>query len=610
MPGIVGIITKKCRSLVEPELLRMVNTIRHERFYTTGTEGDDSLGVYVGWTALKGSFSDGMPLHSERKDVTLFFSGDEYSDSQTGKQLRSRGHSLDPAEAGYLVHLYEEDPNFSQNLNGMFHGLVVDRTRGLVTLFNDRYGMHRLYYHESNDCFYFAAEAKAILAVCPELRESDSRSLGEFVACSCVLGNRTIFRNIHLLPAASEWTFKNAQLDRKATYFEPRQWEEQAPLAAESYYKELRSTLATSLPRYFAGRQPMGIAMTGGLDTRVILACHPPAPGSLPSYTFGSKFRDSYDVRIGRQIASVSRQSHRVIEIGDEFLTGFADYAERSIYLSEGTIDVYRAADLYVSKKVREIAPAKIVGTYGSEILRHAVMFKPAEPLAGLFCPEFLSSIRAARSTYAALRQEHPVTFAVFRQSPWYHHGILALEQSQLTVRSPFMDNDFIRAVYRAPKESGANGDIRLRLIKEGSPALGRIRSDRGVGGNGLTSVLARASQEFTFKAEYAYDYGMPQSVARIDHLLSRLRLERLFLGRHKMLHFRVWYRDQLADYVREILLDPLTLSRPYLQKATLEAVVEGHLNGTRNYTTAIHKLLTLELFHRLFLDGPSFKNA
>ena len=610
MPGIVGIITKKCRSLVEPELLRMVNTIRHETFYTTGTEMDDSLGVYVGWTALKGSFSDGMPLHNERKDVTLFFSGDEYSDSQTGKQLRSRGHSLDPAEAGYLVHLYEEDPNFGQNLNGMFHGLVVDRTRGLVTLFNDRYGMHRLYYHESSDCFYFAAEAKAILAVCPELRESDSRSLGEFVACSCVLGNRTIFKNIHLLPAASEWTFKNAQLDRKATYFEPREWEEQAPLAAESYYKELRSTLATSLPRYFAGRQPMGIAMTGGLDTRVILACHPPAPGTLPSYTFGSKFRDSYDVRIGRKIASVSRQSHRVIEIGDEFLTGFAEYAERSIYLSEGTIDVYRAADLYVSKKVREIAPAKIVGTYGSEILRHAVMFKPAEPLAGLFCPEFLSSVRAARSTYGTLRQEHPVTFAVFRQSPWYHHGILALEQSQLTVRSPFMDNDFIRAVYRAPKESGANGDIRLRLIKEGSPALGRIRSDRGVGGKGVTSVLARASQEFTFKAEYAYDYGMPQSVARIDHLLSRLRLERLFLGRHKMLHFRVWYRDQLADYVREILLDPLTLSRPYLQKATLEAVVEDHLNGTRNYTTAIHKLLTLELFHRLFLDGPQFKNA
>jgi asparagine synthase (glutamine-hydrolysing) len=159
--------------------------------------------------------------------------------------------------------------------------------------------------------------------------------------------------------------------------------------------------------------------------------------------------------------------------------------------------------------------------------------------------------------------------------------------------------------VYRAPQESSTNGDVRLRLIKDASPTLGRIRSDRGVGGNGdrLASVLAHAFQEFTFKAEYAYDYGMPQPVAYIDHLLSGLHLERLFLGRHKFLHFRLWYRQQLAEYVRQMLLDPLTLSRPYLQKKTVETIVEDHLQGTRNYTSAIHKLLTLELIHRLFLD-------
>jgi asparagine synthase (glutamine-hydrolysing) len=169
------------------------------------------------------------------------------------------------------------------------------------------------------------------------------------------------------------------------------------------------------------------------------------------------------------------------------------------------------------------------------------------------------------------------------------------------------MDNDFVRTIYRAPNESvNSNGDIRLRLIKDGSPALGRLRSDRGVGSNGwrLSSFLARTSREFTFKAEYAYDEGMPQSVARVDHFLSGLRLERLFLGRHKLLHFRVWYRDQLAEYVRQMLLDPLTLSRPYLQKKTVETVVKSHLNGTRNYTTAIHKLLTLEILQRLCFNA------
>jgi asparagine synthase (glutamine-hydrolysing) len=65
-----------------------------------------------------------------------------------------------------------------------------------------------------------------------------------------------------------------------------------------------------------------------------------------------------------------------------------------------------------------------------------------------------------------------------------------------------------------------------------------------------------------------------------------------------------VWYRDALAKYVREVLLDPRALSRPYLEHNGLEAMVQGHLKGDRNYTTEIHKLLSLELLHRLFLDS------
>jgi asparagine synthase (glutamine-hydrolysing) len=121
---------------------------------------------------------------------------------------------------------------------------------------------------------------------------------------------------------------------------------------------------------------------------------------------------------------------------------------------------------------------------------------------------------------------------------------------------------------------------------------------------NSLFSAGNRAFFEFTYKAEYAYDYGMPQWVAKVDHLLSPLHLERLFLGRQKFYHFRVWYRDRLSAYVREMLLDPRTLSRPYLNPQKVEEVVQGHIKGTRNYTTEIHTLLTLEIVHRLFLDS------
>ena len=135
--------------------------------------------------------------------------------------------------------------------------------------------------------------------------------------------------------------------------------------------------LSRSLPGYFAGPERVGVAITGGLDTRVIMALHRAVPSSVPCYTFGGMFRECQDVQFGRKVAQACQQTHQVITVGNEFLTQFPHYAERSIYLSEGGVDVYRASDLYVSERAREIAPAKVVGTYGSEIVRHAVMFKP-----------------------------------------------------------------------------------------------------------------------------------------------------------------------------------------------------------------------------------------
>ena len=96
----------------------------------------------------------------------------------------------------------------------------------------------------------------------------------------------------------------------------------------------------------------------------------------------------------------------------------------------------------------------------------------------------------------------------------------------------------------------------------------------------------SHAYLEFTFKAEYAYDYGMPDWLTHLDQTFSWLRAERLFLGRHKFLHFRVWYRDALASNVREVLLDSRSLSRPYLERAAVESMVEGHLRGKQNCTT------------------------
>jgi asparagine synthase (glutamine-hydrolysing) len=606
MPGIVGLITRMPRQWAQPQLLRMVETFQHESLYTAGTWTDESAGIYVGWVAQKASFSDGMPLQNEHEDAVLIFSGEEYPEPGTGQRLKGRGHEFNADGPSYLVHLYEEDPSFPAGLNGRFHGLLTDRKRRTALLFNDRYGMHRIYYHESKEVFYFAAEAKAILAVRPELRKVDAQGLGEFVACGATLENRTLFEGIHLLPPGSAWVFRNGSLERKSSHFHLRDWEEQEKLDPESFYREIREVFAQNLPRYFNGRQRVGMSLTGGLDSRMIMAWRKPYPGSLPCYTFGGMLRDCRDVTVGRQVAHACGQPYQVIRVGKEFLSRFPHYAERTVYLTDGCVDVGLAPDLYLSERAREIAPIRMTGLYGGEILRRVRAFKPEQPLPQLFAPEVLRYARQASETYGGLIRGHPVSFAVFKQGPWYQHGILALEQTQLCVRTPYLDNDLVRTVFRAPESALASNGVSLRLIADGNWDLLRIATDLGLGG-GRGAWFEGASHsvlKFLFKSEYAYDMGMPQWLAKLDHAFSALRLERLFLGRHKIFHFRVWYRDRLAGYVREMLLDPRSLSRPYIERKGLEAVVRGHLKGQWNYTNELHKLLTLELLNRSLLES------
>jgi asparagine synthase (glutamine-hydrolysing) len=610
MPGIFGIITNRSPAAARAELEAMRRVLLHEPFYRSGLWEDASLGIYAGWVARAGSFADGMPLRNETGDVTLLVGGEEYPEPGLRAQLRRRGHAVSADGPDFLVHRCEEEPDFPRRLNGRLHGLAVDHRTQTALLFNDRFGLQPIYFYQAKDGFYFACEAKAILAVRPELRAFDPRALGEYISCGCVLESRTLFPGINALPPGSAWRFRAGQLTEQGRYFQPQEWEDQEPLPEEEYYRQLRDAFQAALPKYFQGPEKIGVSLTGGWDTRVIMAyaCsadagRPPlaSPGALPCYTYGSAYRDNQDVKLARRVAAICGQSHQVIPVDGGFLSHFPHYAERTMYLTEGGVDTRRVPDLYVSEQARRIAPVRMVGTYGSEIINRAVMFKPHAPEPGEFTPETMAHVKAAAETYRRAREGNTAGFVAFRQSPWHHYGVLGLEQTQLAIRSPFLDNTVAQIAFRAP---ASDFDPRPRLARDASPTLGRLRNDRGIGGQGLVASIQRAYLEFTFKAEYAYDYGMPQWVAAADHLLAPLHLERLWLGRHKLYHFRIWFRTVLANYVQEILLDPRSLARPYVHRAAVEQIVRRHLKGDRNYTDEIHRLLSLELLHRAFVDG------
>lgn len=92
---------------------------------------------------------------------------------------------------------------------------------------------------------------------------------------------------------------------------------------------------------------------------------------------------------MARQVARACGQSHQVIQVGNEFLAKFPHYSERSIYLTDACVDVSRSSDLYINERAREIAPVRMTGNYGGEVLRSIRAFKPVEPPRDCSIPIF-----------------------------------------------------------------------------------------------------------------------------------------------------------------------------------------------------------------------------
>src|SRR5262249_27743469 len=152
--------------------------------------------------------------------------------------------------------------------------------------------------------------AKCLLRVVPQLRCFDFRSLAEFFVCGCTLQNRSLFAGISILPPGSILTIDSSTRVDLSSYFDKSQWEDQAPLSSAECYDSLSNELASVIPAYAKSNQRVGLSLTGGIDSRTIIAAVQPKPNTLPCFTFGGMYRECEDVRISTAVARKCKQTH------------------------------------------------------------------------------------------------------------------------------------------------------------------------------------------------------------------------------------------------------------------------------------------------------------
>lgn len=595
MPGIAGILATVDHPEHAQQLRTMVESMRHQPDSARGTLHVAEIGLRAGWVAHAGSQAARESEHPAEAGVQVLFCGEWFGP--------------DAQRSGALTRRYEADgERFVEHLNGQFSGLVVDRARRQALLFNDRFGCERLYAVEHDGALYFASEAKALLAVLPFLRAFDDDGVAQFLAFGSTLGGRTLFRGLRLIDGGSAWRLLPQAGVQRRRFFSPTQWEQLPTLSDDEYESQLASRLDAAMPGYLGGEHPIGLSLTGGLDTRMIIACLPAQPRPALAYTYAAEHVDALlDLRLARRISAMRHLPHEALTVGADFLADFGRQLDRTAYVTDGCAGVMGTHELYLSEKARALAPVRLTGNFGSEVLRSMSTFRRSGPASSLFEPALAARVDAVVAEQAA-REVHPVTHAACEEVPWHLAGLPLASRSQLTVRTPYMDNAIVELAYRAPAHQRRSQQASLRLIEHHDAALARIPTDRGVVG-GPRSPLTAVRKLFcdvTFKLDYWHKQGLPDQLTRFDGMVGGMALVGL-LGLHKFLAYRPWFRRQLAPYAAAVIGDARTRQMPFWRASALQDIVQDHVQGRRNRLPDIHAVLTLEAIQRNLLDSSAW---
>src|SRR5262245_932629 len=204
MPGIAGIIGDGPPGAHERLVRTMVQAMTYDDRFVSGVCSARSMGLHAGWVAHRDSYAARQCRDRRGPRWTLVsgevFPADEWhgrsSNAPTDSRL-CRNLLLDRYEA--------KGTGIAEDLNGLFGVLLVDEERKRALLFNDRYGVERIYVYEKGDVLFFASEAKALLSVVPEARTWDERGVAQFLKLGSTIDGRTLFSGVRFLPGGSLW---------------------------------------------------------------------------------------------------------------------------------------------------------------------------------------------------------------------------------------------------------------------------------------------------------------------------------------------------------------------------------------------------------------------
>src|SRR6184192_4979371 len=235
-----------------------------------------------------------QPMHNEDSTVWVVQNGEIYNHLELRRQLIAAGHAFaTQSDTEVLVHGYEEwGEQMVERLNGMFAFALFDRRNSSLFLARDRMGIKPLHYAVDGDRLVFASELKALLRD-PALRKGiDPVALDQYLAYEFVPSPRSIIRGISKLRPGHTLTWS---LDARTAVVR-RYWAPKLNVDATNGERErdlddecaaLRAVLRESVRKELVSDVPLGVFLSGGIDSSAVAAMMTELGGEVKSFSVG-----------------------------------------------------------------------------------------------------------------------------------------------------------------------------------------------------------------------------------------------------------------------------------------------------------------------------------
>jgi asparagine synthase (glutamine-hydrolysing) len=627
MCGICGLVSLDGATAPDPAALAAMNeTLVHRGPDSDGSVIDGPAGLAMRRLSIIDLAGGDQPIANEDGRIQVIQNGEIYNYRELMDELRGRGHTFRThSDTEVLVHLYEErGPAFVEALRGMFAIAIWDARNGRLVLARDRFGIKPLYYRVGGGTVSFASELKALLRQPGFSWEIDPEALESFLAFNSIPSPLTIFKEARKLPAGHTLVAEDGAVT-VTRYARP------TPVSAEGVRtegddvlaEELRDRLRDSVRAHLVSDVPVGVLLSGGIDSAALTAMAAQESG-YPVSTFSIGFEESSfdELAQARLVAERYGTDHHELILRPDAV----DLLPRLVEAFDEPFGDSSALPTYlVSQLAADTVKVVLSGEGGDELFggyytyvadRLAPRVGRAAPLLRPLVELLPSSSGKVSFDYKAKRFIRGAHLPPVERHHAWKEIFSSEAQAELLASPPASDPlDLYRERYA--ETDGAQELARLQDLDLGIYLVDDllVKTDRA---SMAHSLEARVPFLDPVVAELALALETKQKVRGFSkkrllrQAVAPLLPREIVRGRKRGFSIPVaaWLRGDLEPFARDVLSSETIERQGCLRHEAVTRVLEDHVSGKEDLSRQIWGLLSFTLWFDRYAREPSPASA